>query len=261
MSLRHELIKSIYSSYTDDRYPELTEQEMERYVSSVRFLEDSLLLSKTGYLLIEYKNWNYVHCSNSQEVLGYSSDEILRKGPALLLSCVHLDDLRPQRVIHPMINDYFQALPEEEKSGHKFCFTMRFRRGDGREIKLLQNNIFVKWDEHGKPVAKLIFFTDISDYKEDDHVVFYSSRIGCDGKNRIEMQRCFTPGHTVELSPRQLALLHLVERGLHSDEIARELKLTQDTVKNMRKTIMRKLGCANQAQMIKLASLYGLTHQ
>lgn len=259
MSLRLELIKSIHSSYTDESYPELTEPEMERYLSSVRFLEDSLLLSKTGFLLIEYKNWSYVHCSNSLEIMGYAPDEIMRKGPAFLLSAVNLDDLKPQRIIHPMMTNYFQGLADEEKSGHKFCFTMRFRRGDGKEIMLLQNNIFVKWDEQGKPVAKLIFFTDISDYKEDTHIVFYRSRINNEGRNRIEEQRCFTPGHSITLSPRQLEVLHLMAQGLRSRDVAKALGLREETIKNVRKNIRHKLGCVNQAQMVKLAALYGLT--
>lgn len=261
MSLRSELIQSIHSSYIDKGYPELTQQELEHYLNSVRFLRDSLLLSKTGFLLIEYKSWNYVHCSNSMEIAGFSPDEILKKGPAFLLSRINLHDLQPQKIIHPMITDYFTALPEKEKSGHKFCFTFRFRRADDKEIMILQNNIFVKWDEQGKPVAKLIFFTDISDYKKDSHIVFYSSRIDQEGRNRVQIQRSFTPGHPVKLSPRQLEVVRLIEQGLHSHEIADTLRLSEETVRNMRKTIFHKLGCVNQAQMVKLASLYGLLRE
>lgn len=259
MNLRSELIDSIHFSYRDERYPKLTRQEMERYVQSASFLEDTLLLSRTGILIIEYKTWTYQYCSaNATDIVGYTAEEILEKGPALLLALIHLEDLKLQRIIHPMMNDYFRSIPPQDKARYRFCFTSRATRPDGKEIMILQNNIFIKWDEQGKPVAKLILLTDISDYKQDNHIVFYSTRIGDDGMNSVEMQRTFTPRHDIRISPRELELLKLVNKGYRSRDIALHFGISEETVKNTRKRVMQKLGCRNQAQMVKLASLYGM---
>lgn len=259
LSLKSKLINNIQFTYRDDSYPELTLKEVEEYVRCVDFLEDTLYLSKTGILIIEYKNWNYLYCSpNVREILGYTARQVLENGPGFLLTSVHADDLKVQKTIHKMMNDYFQYIPDRNKNEYKFCFTSRHIRPDGRQITILQNDIFIKWDPQGKPMAKMILFTDISDYKKDDNIVFYITRMNGLGVKKIALQQAFTPGHSIRMSKRELQVMNHIREGHSSKYIADELNLSEHTIKKVRQNILQKLGCENQAQMVKLSSMYGL---
>ncbi len=80
---------------------------------------------------------------------------------------------------------FFESLPMEEKGNYKFCFTARHTSKEGRDVMLLQNNIFMKWDEAGKPLVKLILYTDISAYKKDSSALFYITRLNETGELEV----------------------------------------------------------------------------
>jgi DNA-binding CsgD family transcriptional regulator len=259
LRLKSKLINNLRLVYTNDRYPHITSKEVETYVRSSDLLSDALQLDKTGIIIIDYKTWKYIYCSsNIEQLFGSPVNDLLESGPDLALQKIHQDDLRTQQTIHPMMIDYFRSVPDEYKNRYKFCFTYRYRRADGHNLMILQNNIFIKWDKLGNPIAKLILFTDISDYKKDDRVVFYISRINGEGISEVLLQRSFAGDQSVQMGTRELEIIDLIQRGNSSAEIAEHCELSELTVKNIRKVIMKKLGCRNQAHMVRLASLYGL---
>ena len=60
------------------------------------------------------------------------------------------------------------------------------------------------------------------------------------------------------LTPRQLAILTLVRDGLQSKEIARELNLRPDTIKNTLTIIYLKLGVTDRTSAVVQAIKQGL---
>src|SRR6478735_4174449 len=146
----------------------ISEDEIKTYIQSAGFLEDALHFSKTAFLVVEFEKWSYLYASsNTHEVLGWQPELFLEGGPVFGLKRLHPDDLAVQGKIHPMMLDFFASLPEEQKKKYKFSFTSRLFHENGDEVMLLQNNFFMKWDDHGKPLIKLITFTDITPYKKD----------------------------------------------------------------------------------------------
>lgn len=62
------------------------------------------------------------------------------------------------------------------------------------------------------------------------------------------------------LSPRELQVMRLVAEGKTSKEIATMLDLGLQTVRSYRKTMMKKLGVTNVAELTQVALAAGLTH-
>ena len=54
------------------------------------------------------------------------------------------------------------------------------------------------------------------------------------------------------LSSREQEILQLVGAGLANKQVAHELNLSENTIKNHKKNIFRKLGAKNSAEMIAL---------
>ena len=60
------------------------------------------------------------------------------------------------------------------------------------------------------------------------------------------------------LTPRELVILRLISRGESNKKIARELSISEHTVRAHVRTIMRKLEVANRVQAATLALRNGL---
>lgn len=260
MAQKDDIIRAIGLAYQKPYSSEGTcEQEVQQYIRSIDFLEDVLQLTRTAFLIIECKRWDYVYCSsNANQVLGWQPAEFMRGGPVFGLTRLVPEDLNIQGSIHPFMVDYLNKLPPEEKPMHKFSFTSRITHKSGKEVNLLQHNFFLKWDAHGQPLLKMITFTDISAYKKSTDVLFYVTKIGINGKNEIVLQRCFSRNLDVRLTNRELIVVDAAASGLSNFAIAREMGITLNTVKNHKKNILHKLGCSNTSQMIALATVYGL---
>lgn len=61
-----------------------------------------------------------------------------------------------------------------------------------------------------------------------------------------------------EISPREFQVMVLLAEGRTSKDIARILKLSTRTIESYRKSLMKKTGCRNAAEVVKLAYRTGL---
>lgn len=252
-------INNIADNYKNEGSSLLTPSEINQYIKSAAFFENVLTFHKTGILIIEYRTWSYLYCSsNIKDIAGYSSSNALKYGPAFTLSHVHTMDLENHEKAHNLSVKIFQSSPNVERSKQKFAFTYRHVKPDGTIIHILQTNIFLKWDEQGRPLVKLILVSDISGYKPNDDVVFFASKLNTSGTNSIVCQKNFTDNRTEILSGRELEIVRLIAKQESSGGIAGRLGIAVNTVKNHRKNILTKLGCRNSAQLTSLARLYGL---
>jgi PAS domain S-box-containing protein len=59
--------------------------------------------------------------------------------------------------------------------------------------------------------------------------------------------------HHPRLTPRQTEVLHLLERGLSTDQIASELQIARETVRNHIRHLMRSLGVNSRLQAVAAA--------
>jgi DNA-binding CsgD family transcriptional regulator len=252
------LINNIALTYKNEDLALLSKEEIKKYIRSAVFFEELLQFNKTGIFVIEYRTWSYLFCSsNLKEITGYDAADALKYGPTFTLSHVHTDDLAVQEKAHRMSVEIFNKLHPDEKGKYKFAFTFKHNNPDGREITILQTSIFLKWDERGRPLVKLILASDISAYKENRDVVFFVSRLNPDGKNELLLQKNLTSRADCVLSSREIGIVELIAAGHSNKTIAERLGISVHTVKNHRKTILKKLGCKNSAQVITLAMLYG----
>lgn len=258
MLSRNDIINTIANAYQRPGPSNIAEDEVRNYIQSAVFLEDILHFSRTAYLIVDCKRWEYLYCSaNAAEVLGWKTEEFMKGGPVFGLTRLVPEDLNIQSAVHPFMVDYLNTIPEKERCLYKFSFTSRLRHKSGHVVNLLQNNFFLTYDCDGCPLLKLITFTDVSAYKKNHDVAFYITKSNGRTKNEIVLQRSFSGSPDIGISSRELTVISAIASGLTNTDIAHKMGISINTLKNHKKSIHRKLGCVNTSQMVALATLYG----
>jgi len=258
MLSKTDIINTIANAYRTPGTSIIAEDDIRKYIQSAVFMEDVLHFSRTAYLIVDCKGWQYLYCSaNAAEILGWDIRDFMNGGPVFGLTRLVPEDLRIQSAVHPFMIDYLNSIPAKERSFYKFSFTSRLQHKGGRVVNLLQNNFFLTFDTNGYPVLKLITFTDISAYKKSDCVSFYITKWNGQRKNEVVLQRNFSGSPDIEITNREIAVMRAVACGSANADIASEMGISVNTLKNHKKNIHRKLGCANKSQMIALGALYG----
>lgn len=154
------------------------------------------------------------------------------------------------------------GLPRREVEGKACWDVLRLRRADGTAICAaecavhqralagtcaIESRVLLRPDvAGGREVSVVTMPLDVGSSRMVAHVLVHSPAPGMDGEQ------------TVALSPRQLDVLHRLEAGLATKEIARELGLSPHTVRNHVQAILRALGVPTRARAINRARSLGL---
>jgi PAS domain S-box-containing protein len=144
----------------------------------------------------------------------------------------------------------------QQAVAQRSSFTVEYRavRADGR-LRTLRNRGEVVVDEAGEPVRVVGIAQDITDAKlAQEALQSTSSELE---RRAIELQRLALrtaadppPNPHAPLTPRQLEVLRLVAGGLTSAQIAKQLFLTEATVKWHVKQILTKTDSSNRTEAV-----------
>ncbi|TLM79129.1 LuxR C-terminal-related transcriptional regulator [Microbulbifer harenosus] len=149
----------------------------------------------------------------------------------------------------------------EKITDYKFSYCFRFRVRDGSYRLFNHQSIVLTTDDEGRIGKSLNVHTDISHLCAENN--YRLSMIGMNGEPsylNIEVDGepdTLQPSQPV-FSQREISVIRLISRGFTSPEIARELALSEFTIKNHRKRILKKAGCQNMGQLFGSCIVEGL---
>ena len=130
------------------------------------------------------------------------------------------------------------------------------RKRNGTYIHLLIQEIVLQADARGNPLLLTGTATDVSTLKESAAVQLSATRFAGDGGEELPIRLYQSRQEAV--SGRELEVLQLLAAGRTTEEVARALRISPNTVKNHRKNMFARTGARNVAELVGLAYARGL---
>ena len=188
---------------------------------------------------------------NFEQVTGHPI-EFGKKGFEFLQATVHPDDFERTMLISQRSHQVLMGLPLEKRKNAKLRMNYRFEHPTKGWIMLLHQACFTDFTAEGLPALARGFLFEINDFAQ------LEIKIGVLELENGTVVQLYSDDKGLKLTNRETDILKLAQLGLASKNIADSLKISVNTVNNIRATLLKKTGAKNIAELIASASKQGL---
>lgn len=215
------------------------------------------MIGKSYFFLSDIKDVKLNNFSKGTiEVLGYEPAEMSMEK---MLSLVHPIDLPVVIANESKVREFFNELPVEKIFKYKIRYDYRLKHKNGHYVRVLQQMITIETDEKGAIVKTMGIHSDITDLKKEGLPVL--SFIGLDGEptfENVQVENKFSFLKPEErFSPREKEILNKLIQGKTSEEIAKELFISKETVNTHRRNMLSKCDVKNTLELVNKSIKYG----
>lgn len=188
--------------------------------------------------------------AEAESVLGYAPSLVT---PGLILNSMHPEDVPWFLNFENKVIEFFSSLQTEQIPKYKVRYDYRVKKADGEYIRILQQVVTLQYDEQNGGILRTFgVHTDISHLKEEGKPVL--SLIGLEGEPsyiNIMVDNVFKASSII--SDREREILLLLSKGMTSREMGKHLTLSEDTIKQHRKNLMRKTRSKSTVELVMQA--------
>ena len=231
---------------------------MNRYQMEMRFFSDCI------FFVIDYSKRSYITMAGAVEnISGFHPMDFLQGGLDFLVDIFHKDDFYVfNNKMTPSTIHFFQQQPDPKQStSYTFQYNFRVRNKNGDTWTVLQKGSYII-----DPISKLPLYCvgvcqDITSYKRDNTIIRVINKVIHNNENvcQIISKDYYYPDYKESLlSKREREILLRIADGCSSKQIADKLHITQNTVMNHRKNLMRKTNTKNVAELISYSIRKGV---
>jgi DNA-binding CsgD family transcriptional regulator len=156
------------------------------------------------------------------------------------------------REIMPLNRKYFLTIEATDRQYLSFVAQYTLTTRSKKERIVEQRSHFVSLSDNGTPAIVFGFLRDVTDAVD---TCTFSHSIQLHGVEQLTVHaRCHGLSSIgCKLTPRQTVILKLIAKGKSSKIISAELGIAQNTVENIRKSILRKTQSTNISEAIAKA--------
>lgn len=214
-------------------------------------------LSQTAYSVINERTMEVLHVSDSFFYLtGYTPQQMKDEGTLFYVEKIHPDDLVKINRLFERLNYYQQTLAPEQLHRLMFTHNYRFKRADGRWLQLLQYDYCYLLEGSDQPDLHISVINDISFIKNDDSIKISFALYDA-------LKDCYQPLHEEVLdspSPfteQEKRIIQLSSKGNANKQIADQMHISEQTVKNHKYCMFRKGRVQNMVELVTLSKENG----
>lgn len=212
--------------------------------------------------LIDLQSLQYVYISgNVKSILGYPPDDFYKGGieKALSLCSPAHNDVMIKDVFPTMFEYFTRSTSSEDVYDVKVAYTNQLSKKDGSYQWFLHQASIFHADENGKPLFMLKTVSDIDFLKDDDTLSMTLYKKCSNGLFKTVSSRIFLGNkEKTVLSERETEVLTLMGQGKSSREIADQLFISEHTVYNHRKNMLKKMEVKRTGELVKKAIATGV---
>jgi len=212
--------------------------------------------------VLDFSTQRYIYMSeNVKSMIGYSCEEFYEQGLQKTISLFPEEQLK---IIHndifPIMFDFFDNCKTlDEIKDLRVTFNYNAFRADGSLGSYLQQLSVIHGDDCKKARIALMVVTDISDFKQDRGITLGISRKNAEGVyNPIFTKNYLADSGLNILSMREREILNLIKQGKSSTKISSMLNISEHTVYNHRKNMLKKMGAKNIVELLSKSMDHGL---
>ncbi len=157
----------------------------------------------------------------------------------------------------------FETFDQYAATGEIFDIRVSYNtktvRADGTEGWYLHQLKVLHTDEYNKPQFGYKLISDISDFKKDEAIDFVVAKKDEKGIFKKIFSKTFVcDKKSFAISNRETEVLVLIGEGKSSKEIAEILFISEHTVSNHRKNLVKKLEVKSTGEALKKAIAHGI---
>ena len=237
----------VWSEYTSEqrRPTQLPKIDFEEIVSAV-FAVGPLyyyILDFFDMGVSKFSNWfEEAHGKNPQSVKNIND----------ILSLIHPEDIDFVIKAEAKASDYiFNVLGSEKITEYKVSYNFRFLTASGNYEYFNHQSLILTVDENGNFSKSINIHTNINHLVQENSYKF--SMIGLNGNPsflNLDVYEKEDESKVLEVmnfSRREIEIIKMIADGRTTNEIAKKLGVSSETVKSHRKNILRKSGCSSSA--------------
>lgn len=220
--------------------------------TAVNFIEKFQTIENTFSFIIDFVTMKYLFMSESTaHVTGHKKWK--EQGVEYAMSLYHPDDELMAKKIHIKQTDHIFSVPKEDRGKYKYTHDFRIKHADGHYIRINHHAIFLHFDEEGNPLSSLCICNDISALKKNTTLNFEISKVNEKGGFSPVLKEYYPLSNKLDITTREFEVLSLLAGGGSSKDIAEELFISEHTVKDHRKNLLRKNNANSIAELVALA--------
>lgn len=256
-----------YTGLLNDVYyrpKDIDNQEVLQLLRQAETIPQKLLPFKGLIHVIDYTQRRHIGISGSiKNVSGYDPRDVIENGLDFVIDIFQKDDFKIyNETIFRKIIEFLRKTPKIEHYEYVFSFSYRIRRNDGRMITLYQQGSYITDPKTNLPVYCIGMVTDISPLKKDSSMILSIDKKrnerGLFNYDNIVSEYYYPDPEESRLTRREREILGRLADGLSSKQIADKLYLSESTIVNHRKNILRKTNTKNVAELIHYALTKGI---
>ena len=205
-------------------------------------------------MVLDYYTQTYISVSdNVKNLTGYESEYFYKGGLSALINLCDKDDFNIyNKKIYP--KNLFELSKVEVKEHPDCIFKHDFRMltKNNQPKRVQQRYTYITSPDTGIPLYNVCLMSDISSIKKDIFIQHEMEKISAD-KDSYQNLLIFSTSYFPEsqlFSKREIEVLKLLTEGLNSIEISDKLDISESTISNHRKSMMKKSNSNNVAQLI-----------
>jgi DNA-binding CsgD family transcriptional regulator len=213
--------------------------------------------------VIDYTQRRHVGMSGPTEnTTGYDPRYVMDSGLEFVISIFQKDDFKIYNAtIFNQIIQFLKNTPSEQHSEYLFSFSYRMKKADGTWMYLYQQGGYITDPKTSLPLYSVGMVMDISPLKKDTCMIFSidkKNETGVFNYENIQTEYYFPDPEESMLTRREREILGRLADGLSSKQIAAKLFLSESTIVNHRKNMLKKTNTKNIAELIRYAFSEGI---
>jgi DNA-binding CsgD family transcriptional regulator len=213
----------------------------------------------------DYNANSYIYISPSFcNFLGLEYGTVLSEGFESISSLIHPDDLLIlNNNLFKRIKDFLASIhhqAEEENQNYRFSYNFRVRKKDGSYISMSVVSKILSFNKKGEITLDFGMISPVNHIMQTDKMILNISKSLNDLDYDTVLQEEFNPEVSAELNltEREMEIISLLKKGMDSKEMADFLCLSQHTVRNHRRNILKKTNTNKVTELLTLINKLGL---